>query len=89
MKLLIRSSQVPPFWHGSEEHSSTSTETGNSCEVKLIQVLEGVSGQVGSALRCSFRNSLMWQRRPVNPARQEQVKDGFPVMQSSMQRPPF
>lgn len=31
----------------------------------------------------------IWHLRPVKPAKHEQVKDGFPVMQSSMQRPPF
>lgn len=31
----------------------------------------------------------IWHVRPVKPAKQEQVKEGFPVMQSSMQRPPF
>lgn len=31
----------------------------------------------------------IWHLRPVNPAKHEQVKEGFPVMQSSMQRPPF
>lgn len=31
----------------------------------------------------------IWHVRPVKPARHEQVKEGFPVMQSSMQRPPF
>lgn len=31
----------------------------------------------------------IWHLRPVKPAKQEHVKEGFPVMQSSMQRPPF
>lgn len=31
----------------------------------------------------------IWHLRPVKPAKHEQVKEGFPVMQSSMQRPPF
>lgn len=32
MKPLIWSSQVPPFWHGLEAHSSTSRETGRNTE---------------------------------------------------------
>lgn len=46
--------------------------------VKLNRAGSGVS-----------RNSLIWQRRPVKPAKQEHVKEGFPVMQSSMHWPPF
>ncbi len=34
-------------------------------------------------------NSLIWHRRPVKPAKQEQVKEGLPVIQSSMHWPPF
>lgn len=34
-------------------------------------------------------NSPIWHRRPVKPAKHEQVKEGFPVMQSSMHWPPF
>ena len=31
----------------------------------------------------------IWHLWPVKPAKQEHVKEGFPVMQSSMHRPPF
>lgn len=43
MKLLIWSSQVPPFWQGCEAHSSTSTKVGrNTKEVEwsnLVKVI--------------------------------------------------
>lgn len=35
------------------------------------------------------RDSPIWHRRPVKPAKQEHVKEGFPVMQSSMHWPLF
>lgn len=34
-------------------------------------------------------NLLIWHRLPVKPAKQEQVKEGLPVIQSSMHWPPF
>lgn len=34
-------------------------------------------------------NSLIWHLRPLKPAKHEQVKEGLPVMQSSMHWPPF
>lgn len=49
----------------------------------------GQQGHGRGVTGVNINNSPIWHLRPVKPAKQEQVKEGLPVMQSSMQRPPF
>jgi len=58
-KLLIWSSQVPPFWQGCEAHSSTSTETGRKTK-EVLWLYRRKPKSAGKVMLEVNANGLAW-----------------------------